>query len=192
MFKNLFIGLIFLGLCACSSIHYARYEPPGAKQDAAEIFVEKYPEVSTDGKTSSDIKRTDKKPWDETHAEIAAFDQNSCFTGYTYIDNSMRLHANKEAFIYFWQNSLVQGSNNGTCSDNLSFVPEKNIKYKLIAADWYRPTRKGLFGKTISENSCWLKVVKLNEDNSETLVPTKRYKFVEDNKCSRAMPVGGQ
>lgn len=190
MLKGLFIGFSVLGLCSCSSIHYARYEPPDARQDTAEIFVGKYPEVSLDGKTSSDNKRTDKQPWDGIHAEIAAFDQNDCFSGYTYIDNSMRLHANKEAHIYFWKNAYVPGESNGMCSDNLSFVPEKNTKYKLIAASWYHPIKKGLFGKPISGESCWLKVVKLNEDNSETLVPTKRFQLVGDNKCSRVMPMG--
>jgi hypothetical protein len=192
MFKALSIGLVLLGLCSCDTTPYIRYAPPDAKQDAAEIFVANSTESSFDGETTVPNMSTIEHPWDEVYTEIAAVDQSGCFTGYTMIDKSMKLHANKEAFIYSWHKAVVYGAGpNGMCSGGISFIPEKNAKYRLISASWYHPAgRKTILRKPILEDTCWLKLVKVNEDHSETPVSTKSYQMVKGNQCTR-MPVSG-
>lgn len=171
MFKPLFCGCAVLVLCGCSPIHYVRYQPPDLKQDAAEIFV--------DSLTKSDY---------DPHTAIQSFDKDGCFTGSTYIDNSTRLYADKETFFQFWKKTVP----NTTCTTYFSFMPEKNVKYKVTGKEVKVPTgRRALLisGWTpVMQILCDVSVVKVDENGSETRVQMRGYRLSEDRQCPRVLP----
>jgi hypothetical protein len=100
MFIRITFLILFTFLTACSGV---QYQQPIDSQDSAELYV--------DG-----------------GIYVNSFSDEGCYSGRTYVEKNIKLHANKETFLSYEQENAYY-----VCRVMLSFVPEKDMKYQVRA-----------------------------------------------------------
>ncbi len=90
--------ILFAFLTACSGV---QYKQPSESQDSAELYV--------DG-----------------GIYVNSFRDEGCYSGRTFVEKSIKLHANKETFLAYETENAYD-----VCRVMFSFVPEKDMKYQV-------------------------------------------------------------